>query len=351
MDQTRTAIVLVNLGTPDSPTENDIRRYLKQFLSDPRVVSLPRWLWLPILNFIILRTRPARLVEKYKMVWGRHDGPIRNITRALGRRLQSRLNTAKIYSAMTYGSPSIGKTLDEIRQQGFEKILYVPLFPQYAGATVGAVEDEIARTYVSRGITDSVKIIREYHRLPAYIEALADSIRGAKLYRDKKPLIVFSFHGIPQAQSDAGDPYAAQCQTTAKLVAQTLQLDQNQWMVTFQSRFGPAAWLKPYTDVTMQALPGSGVTDVLLVCPGFSVDCLETIEEIRILNKSIFLAAGGSQFAYVKALNASWRHVDVMQAIVDELVQQSEQQSEQQSLQAEPSGQEPGGQEPSGQVQ
>ena len=310
----KTAVLLVNLGTPDHPDADSIRRYLKQFLSDERVVDLPRWLWLPVLHLIILRVRPPKLVEKYQLVWGTKDGPIRNITGALARRVASRLTDQHVSIAMTYGNPSISSALDQLGD--YQRLLVVPLFPQFAGATTGAVQDELARALKGRENQWQVEIIEEYHQDPAYIAALANSIRRAKSFRDGNPFIVFSFHGIPRAQSDRGDPYRDQCYRTAELVAEQLSLDDKRWRLTFQSRFGPAEWLQPYTDETMESLPAKGERDVLVVCPGFSVDCLETIEEIRELNREIFMEAGGEKFSYVKALNASHPHADVIAGLI-----------------------------------
>ena len=308
------AILLINLGTPDEPTEGAIRRYLKQFLSDPRVVNIPRWLWLPFLNGIILRTRPQQLVEKYELIWGTFDGPIRNITRALANRLQTLMPEYHVANAMTYGSPSISSALDELTD--YDKITVVPLFPQYAGATTGAVSDELNRALTGRESQWEIDFIQDYHDEPAYIEALADSIRNKKALREQQPRIVFSFHGIPQAQAKSGDPYPQQCEATAKLVAGALNLTSDQWQMTYQSRFGPLPWLQPYTDETMAALPGKGIDSVLVACPGFSADCLETVEEIRVLNRDIFVAAGGKSFHYAKALNASWRHAEMLKRLL-----------------------------------
>lgn len=308
------AILLINLGTPDEPEEDAIRRYLKQFLSDPRVVDFPRWLWLPILNRIILRTRPPKLVEKYELIWGTHDGPIRNITRALAARLQTLMPDHHVASAMTYGSPSVGSVLDGLG--AYEKITVVPLFPQYAGATTGAVKDELERALIGREQQWDIDFIEDYHDDPVYIEALADSIKNKKAFTDDQPHIVFSFHGIPQSQARAGDPYPQQCEATAKLLAAALKLKPDQWRMTYQSRFGPLPWLQPYTDKTMAALPGAGIHKVMVACPGFSADCLETVEEIRELNREIFLEAGGNDFHYAKALNASWRHAEMLKHLI-----------------------------------
>ena len=314
--QEKTAIVLVNLGTPDAPDEGSIRRYLKQFLSDPRVVSLPRWLWLSILNLIILRVRPPKLVAKYKLVWGTKDGPIRNITNALAKRVSSLIPGVPVVTAMTYGNPSMSNALRQVSDA--ERIIVLPLFPQYAGATTGAVQDALEQALANSTGRYMIDFVDEYHTHPGYIDALAVSVEKSKAYRDGTPRLVFSFHGIPKAQADSGDPYPLQCQTTASLVAARLNLPKDRWMLTFQSRFGPAEWLTPYTDITMESLPGQGIHDVLVVCPGFSVDCLETIEEIKILNRDIFLAAGGKRFTYVKALNASWDHTNVILDIINE---------------------------------
>ncbi len=320
MNKKNPAVILVNLGTPDRPDEDSIRRYLKQFLSDPRVVDLPRWLWLPILSQIILRFRPPKLVEKYEMIWGTHDGPIRSITQALANRAQSLMPEIPVHVAMTYGKPSIPEVLEKVKEH--EDLIVLPLYPQYAGATTGSVMDAFSHATAAHEDRWKIQYIEDYSIDAGYIEALADSVRRSKAFRAKEPYVVFSFHGIPQAQADRGDPYPQRCKATAALVAASLELPAERWQLTFQSRFGPAAWLQPYTDKTMEALPGRGIKDVLVVCPGFSVDCLETIEEIKEQNRDIFLEAGGEQFGYVKALNASWSHAkaltDILRQKLDE---------------------------------
>ena len=320
MNKKNPAVILVNLGTPDRPDEDSIRRYLKQFLSDPRVVDLPRWLWLPILSQIILRFRPPKLVEKYEMIWGTHDGPIRSITQALANRAQSLMPEIPVHVAMTYGKPSIPEVLEKVKEH--EELIVLPLYPQYAGATTGSVMDAFSHATAAHEDRWKIQYIEDYSIDAGYIEALADSVRRSKAFRAKEPYVVFSFHGIPQAQADRGDPYPQRCEATAALVAASLELPAERWQLTFQSRFGPAAWLQPYTDKTMEALPGRGIKDVLVVCPGFSVDCLETIEEIKEQNRDIFLEAGGEQFGYVKALNASWSHAkaltDILRQKLDE---------------------------------
>jgi ferrochelatase len=259
--------------------------------------------------------RPPKLVAKYKLVWGTKDGPIRNITNALAKRVSTLIPGVPVVTAMTYGNPSMSDALRQVSDA--ERIIVLPLFPQYAGATTGAVQDALEQALANSTCRYIIDFVDEYHTHPGYIDALAVSVEKSKAYRDRTPRLVFSFHGIPKAQADSGDPYPLQCQTTASLVAARLNLPKDRWMLTFQSRFGPAKWLTPYTDITMESLPGQGIHDVLVVCPGFSVDCLETIEEIKILNRDIFLAAGGKRFTYVKALNASWDHTNVILDIIN----------------------------------
>lgn len=309
------ALIVVNLGTPDAPDEESIRRFLKQFLSDPRVVDFPRWLWLPILNRIILKNRPKRLVEDYSFIWGGRAGPILEITLSLTKKLQRMLPPKiKVITAMTYGSPSIKDAMEEARH--FDRIIVLPMFPQYAGATTGAIEDQINATKVELCVEKPLQIIREYHNEPSYIKAISSTIANPKRFSETDSKLVFSFHGIPQSQSKRGDPYQNQCKKTATLIAEKLGLKTEEWMLTFQSRFGPLPWLKPYTDKTMQKLPKLGIRNVTLICPGFSADCLETIQEIDVENREFFLEAGGSSFTYIKALNDTDDHVEMLKTIV-----------------------------------
>ena len=309
---TRRAILLVNLGTPDDPSEESIRSYLKEFLSDPRVVDLPRWLWLPILNLIILRVRPAKLVAKYQLIWGALDGPIRNVTKALRDRVQELLLDVPVQIAMTYGKPSISDALNKIGN--VEEVTVLPLFAQQTGATTGAARD--AFNFAAIGQNFKTRFISDYHKDPDYIDALVETIARHKMYKDHSPFVVFSYHGIPIWQSTKDPRYHNQCLKTSKLIADRLSLQEANWRTTFQSRFGPAPWLKPYTDKTMGKLPKEGIKRVLVVCPGFAVDCLETIEEIKLQNREIFLSAGGESCGYVKARNASWAHATVIANLV-----------------------------------
>lgn len=279
---------------------------------------MPRWLWLPVLNLIVLRVRPPKLVQKYKLIWGRRDGPIRNITNALASRLEKNLNQdgIEVLTAMTYGNPSVGSVLDRLDTTGLSDVLFVPLFPQYAGATIGAAIDEIGRALTGREQRFQVTITSGYHLDTAYITAISNSVRRSKAFRDGVDKIVFSFHGIPMSQVNRGDPYPDQCAETAAAVADQLGLSATDWLLSYQSRFGPAEWLRPYTDEMMVRLASDGIKRLLVVCPGFSVDCLETIEEIKVLNRDLFLSHGGERFSYVKALNASWEHVGVITDVV-----------------------------------
>jgi ferrochelatase len=319
----KTAIILANLGTPDAPNPAAIKRYLAEFLADPRVVNLPRSVWLPILHGVILKTRPKRLARNYRMIWGTHDGPIRNITAALTTRVR-RYFTRKyperdlhFFSAMTYGNPALSDVLEMAHSQDCDEYLLIPLYPQYAGATTGAVFDKWIKATEGRTIPN-FRFLSDYHKHPKYIHALTKSVEKYNKNLIAGAHLLFSFHGIPMSQNDAGDPYESQCQTTAALVAHTLGLKPSQWSVSFQSKFGPAAWLEPATIDQMATLPTQGKKDLLVICPGFSVDCLETIEEIKVENQDAFYAAGGERFQYVKALNATKDHVSLMVALIEE---------------------------------
>ncbi len=321
--QKELAVILMNLGTPDEPTAPAIRRYLSEFLRDRRVISIPWIIWLPILYLFILPLRPKILVHKYQLIWGRFDGPIRNITRALAKKTESMLASqhlgSKVYvkEAMTYGNPSLHSVVARLQKSGATEFLFVPLYPQYANATTAAAHDLISRT-LAEFPTPNFRFIRDYHNHPRYIHAITKSIEHYTSFLDAGALLVFSFHGIPVARATQGDNYPAQCQQSAELIARSLGLKEHQWRLTFQSRFGPAKWLQPYTSEVMGQLPSEGIKNVLIICPGFATDCLETLEEIKVFNRDIFIEAGGEQFKYVKALNATQDHVKLMSVLVDE---------------------------------
>lgn len=307
-------LLLVNLGTPDAPTAPALRRYLAEFLADPDVVTLPRFLWLPLLYGLVLRTRPAKSAQAYERIWTPQGSPLLVNTLALGSKLEAALQarfaaSLKLAVGMRYGQPSINRALAELHAAGVSHLLVLPLYPQYARATTGSTEKALTRELRKLGWSPAVKLLDEYHELPAYIGALADSVRSHWLVHGRSEKFLISFHGIPQAVADAGDPYAGQCHTTARLLAEALKLKEDQWQAAFQSRFGPAQWLQPYTEATLQAWARDGVRTVDVICPGFAADCLETLEEIALRYRDSFLAAGGSELRYVPALNAGDGHV------------------------------------------
>ncbi len=304
--------ILVNLGTPDAPENGAIRLWLRQFLSDPRVVDLPRMIWLPILYGFILPFRPGKVKEKYKLVWRDGQSPLRALTLELAARVQHNLGeTWTVRTGMTYGAPPLAAALADAHT--FERVVVLPLFPQYAASTTGAVFDGMAKVLARQVFTPYITMVNHYYQHPGYITALARSVESARGETDS--VVIFSFHGIPVAQSDKGDPYLAQCQETAEAVALQLGLPDSRWRLTFQSRFGAAPWLSPYTDATLAEL-GRAKEAVCVVCPGFAVECLETLEEINITYRALYEREGGSRFVYVPALNASDNHAELLTAVI-----------------------------------
>ncbi|MDY7025773.1 MAG: ferrochelatase [Pseudomonadota bacterium] len=311
----RTALILVNLGTPDAPTPEAVRRYLKEFLSDQRVVELPKLLWWPILNGIILNKRPKAVAEAYASVW-QEDSPLRLVSQQLAERLQSRFPQLTIDYAMTYGKPALKERLSHLAKH-HDKLMILPLFPQYSGSTTAAVFDQVSFWSTQQRNLPELHLLRDYHDESAYINALAASVKQHWASHGRADLLLMSFHGIPQKYAKKGDPYPVECQRTAELLAQALDLEPSSWMMTFQSRFGAAPWLQPYTDKTLEKLgKGKKVKSVQVICPGFSADCLETLEEIDEENREIFLEAGGQRFEYIGALNAQDMALDAYTALV-----------------------------------
>ncbi|WP_230968976.1 ferrochelatase [Nitrogeniibacter aestuarii] len=309
----RTGVLLVNLGSPEAPTAKALRPYLKQFLSDTRVVEIPKLIWWPILNLIILNTRPAKSAEKYASIWMDEGSPLRVHTERQAKLLTGHLGEAGhkdwiVRWAMRYGEPSIGRTLDEMRSLGCDRILVVPLYPQYAGSTTGSVMDEVARSLLSWRNLPEMRYIRSYHDQTGYIESLAASVRRHWQRNGQGEHLILSFHGVPRQTLDKGDPYHCECHKTARLLSEALGDDGKRVKVTFQSRFGKAEWLQPYTQPTLEAMARDGVRSVDVMCPGFSSDCLETLEEIAMECKEAFLSNGGKQFNYIPCLNedAAW---------------------------------------------
>ncbi len=320
--QEKLGVLLVNLGSPDAATAAAVRKYLAQFLSDPRVIETNRFIWWFALHGIILRIRPSRAAKSYQKIWIDEGSPLVHIsllqTQALRKKLEQRFHGQVITDlAMTYGSPSIKNGLEALRQAGARRLLVLPLYPQYSATTTAAVFDQVSQVLQGWRWLPELRTINQYHDHPHYIQALADSIRQqwAKTSRSEK--LLFSFHGIPQRYIDNGDPYFCHCQKTARLVAQALELETNDWQLVFQSRFGREPWLQPYCSLTLQQLASNGTKSVDIICPGFSADCLETLEEISMQNRDLFLQAGGEQFNYIPCLNESQAHIDALEKILD----------------------------------
>lgn len=303
-----TAILLVNLGTPDEPTAPAVKRYLAEFLGDPRVVELPRLLWLPILHGIILNTRPAKSAAKYATIWTPEGSPLKVHTERQARLLKGLLGEQGqkdllIDWAMRYGNPSIPSVLDKLHAAGATRILVLPLYPQYAGSTTASTQDALAAWQSRHPAGPAIDMVTDYHDHPAYIAALAASIREHWNAHGRGEKLFMSFHGIPQRSVDRGDPYASQCHATAQKLAEALDLQEGQWLATFQSRFGAAKWLQPYTQPTLEELARGGLKRVDIVCPGFPCDCLETLEEIAMECQEAFLHHGGETYRYIPCLN------------------------------------------------
>lgn len=313
----KTGVLLVNLGTPDSPTSSAIRRYLREFLSDPRVVEIPRAVWLPVLYGFILPFRPRKLVHAYRSVWSERGSPLLDVSRQQATKLQSLLgNEIPVALGMTYGSPSVGSAMAELKQKGAQRVVLLPLYPQYSGTTTAAVFDVIARVLGKERHIPELRTINDYHAHPAYIDALASNVRAHWQANGAAEHLLMSFHSIPQRYVNQGDPYDAQCKITARLLADALQLKPEQWSISFQSRLGREPWLQPYTDVILPQYATKGIKALDVICPGFSADCLETLEEVAIRYRADFLAAGGQDFRYIPALNADAEHIRMMQALV-----------------------------------
>lgn len=315
-------VLLVNLGTPDEPDAKHIRRFLREFLSDPRVIDLPRPIWAVILNAFILPFRPHKIKHAYQQIWTEHGSPLRHISQQQQVMLAEKLGdfyreNVPIEIGMSYGSPSIRDGLLNLRRQGVKKVVVLPLYPQFSATTTGAVFDKIATLLKKCPCLPELRMVNNYYDNKTYIFSVAESIRHYRAKHGMPEKLIFSFHGIPQRYADNGDPYAEQCHETARLIAQNLSLKPSEWMLTFQSRLGPAAWLKPYTLETLQMLPHDGVSNVHVVCPGFSVDCLETLEEIAIQNRDAFIAAGGEKFGYIPALNVDEGHIQLMATLIE----------------------------------
>lgn len=319
----RTAILLCNLGTPDAPTAEAVRPYLAQFLADDRVVEIPKLAWWPILHGIILRTRPAKSAAKYASIWHEKDGsPLLHWTQRQATLLRGWLGEAghhlTVLPAMRYGKPSIASQLDALKQQGVNRILILPLYPQYSGTTTASVFDAVYDWAKTQRHIPELRFVNRYHDDAAYIEALAQRVEAHWRGHGRGDKLVMSFHGVPERTLHLGDPYHCESHKTARLLAERLQLSPEQYLLTFQSRFGKAKWLEPYTEPSLIALAKAGTKRVDVVCPGFTCDCLETLEEINQEAREAFLHAGGQQFEYIACLNDSAPWITALSAIAQQ---------------------------------
>jgi ferrochelatase len=324
-DQPTIGILITNLGTPDAPTPAALRRYLREFLWDPRIVDMPRPLWWMILQVILL-IRPKRSAHAYEKVWTERGSPLMDISKrqlqAVTDKLQTELNQPVVVElGMRYGQPSIAHALNRLRKAHAQQVLVLPLYPQYSSSTTASTFDAVAAAVKRWRWVPELRFINSYHDNNHYIAALAASIREAWQQRPASDMLVFSFHGTPRRFLMTGDPYYCQCQATARLVAEQLQLEDGKWQVTFQSIFGREQWLQPYTIDTLRELPGKGVKSVDIICPGFSADCLETLEEIEVENRDAFLAAGGEAYHYIPALNDRPDHIAALTQLVGQHLQ------------------------------
>ncbi|HBQ1328942.1 TPA: ferrochelatase [Klebsiella pneumoniae] len=312
MHQTKTGILLANLGTPDAPTPGAVKRYLRQFLSDKRVVDTSRLLWWPLLRGVILPIRSPRVAKLYQSVWMEEGSPLMVYSRRQQQGLAARLPDTPVALGMSYGSPSLASAVDDLLAQGVEHIVVLPLYPQYSCSTVAAVWDELARILAKKRAIPGISFIRDYAEHPDYIHALAASVRASFAVHGEPDLLLLSYHGIPQRYANQGDDYPQRCRDTTRELVSALGLPPERVMMTFQSRFGREPWLTPYTDETLKMLGEKGTKHIQVLCPGFAADCLETLEEIAVQNREIFLEAGGKQYEYIPALNADAAHIEMM---------------------------------------
>ena len=321
----KTGLLLTNLGTPEQPTTASVRRYLKEFLSDPRVVEIPRLVWLIILHGLILRIRPSKSAKLYQSIWTEQGSPLLAITKQQQAKLTTLLmeqygegfdEKVVVDIAMRYGQPSIENALNKFQSQGVNNIIVAPLYPQYGGPTTGSTFDAIAKVFNKWRWLPSLHFISSYHDNPLYIQALANSVNEYISEHGKPDKLVLSYHGMPELFHQAGDPYYDYCQRTTELLVKQLGFRDADYVQTFQSRFGKAQWLKPYTDETLENLPKQGVKNIAIISPAFSADCLETLEELEGENRAVFMAAGGEHYHYIPALNDRDDHIAAMADLV-----------------------------------
>ena len=315
-------ILLTNLGTPSATTPKAVRKYLAEFLSDSRVIETPKFIWWLILHGIILRTRPTKSAKAYQKVWMEEGSPLLVYSQRQAQKLRNNLTqrygaSIQVELAMCYGKPSIQEGLERLRQANINRLLLFPLYPQYSATTTAATFDKVVAVLKTWRALPEFRMIQHYHDNSGYITALADKIKTHWIVHSKPGQLIFSFHGLPKHYFLAGDPYHCECHKTARLVAEQLELQPTEWQVSFQSRFGPRAWLQPYTDKLLIKLAKSRVKHVQIICPGFSADCLETLEEINIQNREFFLGNGGDRFSYIPALNDDETHIHALSQIIE----------------------------------
>ena len=320
-----TGVLVINLGTPDAPTTGAVRRFLRQFLSDPHVIQYPRLPWWLILNFVILLIRPSRSAAAYRKIWTEQGSPLMVHSLAIANKLSKSLATAAngtvhLELAMTYGEPNIADAIAKLVAQGVSRIVTLPLYPQYSGTTTAAVVDAVTLELERQSPVPESYFIDSYHDAPGYIDALAASVREFWAQNGRSEKLLLSFHGVPKSTLLNGDPYQLQCQETARLLADKLELDNDDCLLSFQSRVGREEWLAPYTDETVRELAGQGNKRIDVVCPGFATDCLETLEEIAMQNAEFFIAAGGESLRYIPALNARDDHVQFFAHLIQQRV-------------------------------
>ena len=317
----KVTVILANLGTPDAATVPAVRRFLKQFLSDSRVIEIPKLIWWIILHLFVLTFRPKRVAEAYASIWS-NDSPMREIVLAQTEQVKQYLQQKNqqfeltVVPAMTYGQPSFDKVLQQLEKMPQEHIILLPLFPQYSATSTAPLYDILAKWIPQQRHLPGLTIIKDYYQHPLFIQALVHSVRNYQVKHGKAEKLLMSFHGIPQPYADKGDPYADRCRITARLLAEALNLKEHEWAISFQSRFGKQEWVKPYTDQLLQQWGEQKVQSVQVISPAFSADCLETLEELAIQNKETFQQAGGGDYAYIPALNTDPAHIDLLASLV-----------------------------------
>lgn len=320
-------VLIANLGTPDAPERKPVARFLREFLSDSRVVDLPRLLWLPLLNLVIIPLRAGRSAAAYREIWWPEGSPLLVLTERLAERLQSRLaGQARVEIGMRYRVPSIRSGLERLQQAGLDELVVVPLYPQFSGTTTASIYDAVDDALRDLSWQPRLHRIESYYDHPAWVEAIAESIREYRAKNGNAEKLIFSLHGIPQRYVRQGDPYQKQCEDSVRNVVKALALAEDEWLLTYQSRVGREPWLQPYTDITLKDLAKSGTRHVQVLCPGFAVDCLETLEEIAMQNRELFEEAGGEKLEYIPALNDSGAHAQLMQRLVTDALNRGESQ-------------------------